>query len=109
MSKIISTTKRAYLAGFLDGDGSIYTRLKSNPKYRYGFQISSYVASSQSNKEKEDFSKICSMMNCGYMRERNDDILEYIINRKNEIIQFLKSIKIYLILKKEQAELILGY
>ena len=107
MSKIISTTKRAYLAGFLDGDGSIYVRLKPNSTYKYGFQISPYIILFQSTKEIENFKKVCALINCGYMRERNDGILEYTINRRDEIIKFLKLIKPYLILKKEQAGLMI--
>ncbi len=108
MSKIISTTKRAYLAGFLDGDGSIYVRLKPNNSYKFGFQVSPYIILFQSIKEKEKFSKICSIINCGYIRERNDGILEYTINRKEEIIKFVKLVKPYLILKEKQAKLIIS-
>lgn len=108
MSKIISTTKRAYLAGFLDGDGSIYVRLKPNNSYKFGFQVSPYIILFQSSKEKENFNKICSIINCGYTRERNDGILEYTINRKEEIIKFIKLVRPYLILKEKQAKLIIN-
>ena len=107
MSKIISVTKRAYLAGFLDGDGSIYVRLKPNSTYKYGFQISPYIILFQSIKEIEKFKRICALINCGYMRERNDGILEYTINRREEIIKLLKLIKPYLILKQKQADLMI--
>ncbi len=105
MSKAITTIKRAYLAGFLDGDGSIYVRLKPNTTYKFGFQVSPYIILFQSKKEKENFNKICSIINCGYMRERKDGILEYTINRKNEIVNFLNLVSPYLILKKKQAKL----
>ncbi len=39
----ISTNKFAYLAGFLDRDGSIYVRMKPNKGYKFGFQISPYI------------------------------------------------------------------
>lgn len=39
MLKTLSVIKKAYIAGFLDGDGSIYARAKPNTSYRYGFQI----------------------------------------------------------------------
>ncbi len=68
MSKTISTTERAYLAGFLDGDGSIYVRLKSNSTYKYGFQVSPYIILFQSIKEIKNFKKACALINCGYMR-----------------------------------------
>jgi len=40
------------------------------------------------------------------MRERKDEILEYTIAKKEDIINLLDKIKPYLILKKKQAELI---
>ncbi len=43
MSKKISSTQKAYLAGFLDGDGSIYVRIKPNNTYKYGFQVAPYI------------------------------------------------------------------
>ena len=107
MSKIISVIKRAYIAGFLDGDGSIYVRLKPNSTYKYGFQISPAIILFQSIKEIEKFKKVCALINCGYMRERNDGILEYTINRRDEIIKLLKLIRPYLILKKDQADLMI--
>ena len=107
MSKQISLTKRAYLAGFLDGDGSIYVRLKPNVTYRYGYQVAPYIILFQSIKDKTNFLRVCSMLDCGYLRERNDGILEYTINRKDSIISFLKLVKPYVILKREQVKLML--
>ena len=45
----------AYLAGFLDGDGSIYVRAKKNDSYKYGFQIAPYIIFFQSKKEESNF------------------------------------------------------
>ena len=105
MSKKISSIKKAYLAGFLDGDGSIYVRLKPNPTYRYGFQVAPYIVFFQSQKSEENFKKICSLVELGYLRKRNDGILEYIIGRQEAIIEFLKMIKPYVILKEKQVAL----
>ena len=107
MTKIFSSTISAYLAGFLDGDGSIYVRIKPNPTYKYGFQIAPYIVLFQSNQDRKNFGKICSVIGLGILRERNDGILEYSINRVNNLKLFLESIKPFLILKKDQAELML--
>ncbi len=95
------------MAGFIDGDGSIYVRIKPNPTYRYGFQIAPYIVLFQSNQDRKNFEKICSIIGLGILRERKDGILEYSINRADDLKLFLKSIKPFLILKKEQAELML--
>ena len=102
---MINQTQKAYLAGFLDGDGSIYVRLKPNLTYKYGFQIAPYIVLFQSQKEKENFQKICSLIGLGYLRVRKDGILEYIIGRTNELKEFLKLVKPFVILKKKQVVL----
>lgn len=105
MSQKISSTQKAYLAGFLDGDGSIYVQLKPNSSYRYKFQVAPYIVLYQSLKDKSNFLRICSLIGLGYMRERSDGILEYIIGKTDNIKRFLALVFPYLILKKEQASL----
>ena len=105
MLKSLSTTKKAYIAGFLDGDGSIYVRAKPNTSYRYGFQIAPYVVLFQSQKDQENFTKLCEIIGYGCMRIRKDGILEYTINKIDDIKDFLESIYPFVILKKKQVEL----
>ena len=102
---MLSQNQKAYLAGFLDGDGSIYVRLKPNSTYRYGFQVSPYIVLFQSQKKKENFQKICSLIGLGYLRVRKDGILEYIIGKTEGLREFLKIIKPFVILKKRQVAL----
>ena len=106
MSKTITSVQKAYLAGFLDGDGSIYVRAKANSSYKYGFQIAPSVILFQSAKDKENFLKVCNLIGLGYVRERNDGILEYTMNRKEAILKFLQLIRPYVIMKAEQVKLI---
>ena len=107
MPKNFSPAQKAYLAGFLDGDGSIYARLKPNPTYRYGFQIAPYIVFFQSSKNKDNFQKVCNLIGIGHLRERKDGILEYIISKQDFIKLFLKTVKPYSILKKKQIELMI--
>lgn len=102
----LTQTQLAHVAGFIDADGSIYVRLKPNDSYRYGFQIAPYIILFQSAKDETNFNKICKMLNCGYLRRRKDGILEYTIARREEILNLIKLIKPYLILKAKQADLI---
>ncbi len=102
----LTQSQLAYLAGFIDGDGSIYVRLKPNSSYRYGFQIAPYIILFQSAKDEANFNKICKLLNCGYLRRRKDGILEYTIGRQEEILTLIAKIKPHLILKRRQADLI---
>jgi|SRR3989344_3449970 len=107
MLKSFSNIKKAYIAGFLDADGSIYVRAKPNPTYRYGFQVAPFIVFFQSAKDRESFAKVCSLIGYGRMRERNDGILEYVINKVADIRELLKCIQPYLVLKQRQAILML--
>ena len=96
----------AYLAGFLDGDGSIYVRAKPNTSYKYGYQVAPYVAFFQSATSK-NFPDMVAKIGYGKMRLRKDGIYEFTINKQEEIKDFVTKVSPYLILKKEQAKLIL--
>ena len=104
---MLSTTQKAYLAGFLDGDGSIYAQLKPNSTYRFGFQVAVYAVLFQSLQDRTNFEKICSLIGLGYLRERKDGILEYIIGKYDALREFLKIVQPYVILKREQVALML--
>ena len=106
---IYSSAQKAYLAGFLDGDGSIYVRLKPNSDYRYGFQVAPCIAFFQSSKDRENFKKICDMVGLGALRERNDGMLEYVIQKQIFIRQFLLEIIPFLILKKGTSSADVGH
>jgi hypothetical protein len=58
-------------------------------------------------KELKKFEQICSLIDLGYIRERNDGMVEYTIAREDAIRAFLVMVQPYLILKKEQAMLML--
>ncbi len=81
-------------------------RLKPNKTYKYGFQVAPYIVLFQSSKAEAQFQKICKLLSCGYLRRRKDGILKYTIGRRNEILVLIKNIKLYLILKKKQANLL---
>ena len=101
-----SKTFLAYIAGFLDGDGSIYVRAKPNPAYRYGYQVAPYVAFFQS-KTSSHFPEVMSQIGYGKLRVRKDGMYEYTIAKHEELKDFLLKISPYLQLKKKQSLLML--
>ena len=103
----VSKEEKAYIAGFLDGDGSIHVRLKPNSTYRFKFQIAPAVVFYQSKKEKKYLRSLNSLIGMGYIRERNDGIIEYIIGDMKSIKILIKNLLPYIKLKHKQAELIL--
>lgn len=101
-----SSQFKAYVAGFLDGDGSIYVRAKPNESYRFGYQIAPYVAFFQSSSSKL-FPELCKKIGYGTLRLRKDGIYEFTISRQQAIKDFLKEVSPYLELKQRQAALLL--
>lgn len=101
-----STSFKAYLAGLLDGDGSIYVRAKPNSSYRYGYQIAPYVSFFQSGTCAE-FPELCESIGYGQIRLRKDGIYEFSITKQNEIKNFLQEVSPHLKLKQQQAKLII--
>ena len=105
--KYLSRIKRAYIAGFLDGDGSIYIRLKPNSDYRFGYQVSPNIVFYQSLKNLSFLAKIKRIIEEGYIRKRNDGVAEYVLGDKASMVSLIEQILPYLILKKKQAKLFL--
>ena len=101
-----SSQFKAYLAGFLDGDGSIYVRAKPNNSYKFGYQIAPYVAFFQSASCKS-FPDLCKKIGYGKLRLRKDGIYEFTISKQDEIRDFLINVSPYLELKQEQSKLML--
>lgn len=101
----LSVAQRAYIAGFLDGDGSIYVRLKPNRTYHYLYQVAPNIVFFQSKKERCGLEYIQRITGVGYLRDRNDGVVEYTIGDVSSIVSLLNAVRPYLYLKKRQASL----
>ena len=103
----LSKEQKAYISGFLDGDGSIHVRLKPNSSYRFRFQISPSVVFYQSKKEESYMLWLRDLVGRGYIRKRKDGIIEYILGDIESIQYLLNNLKPHLRLKRRQADLML--
>jgi intein-encoded DNA endonuclease-like protein len=103
----LKKSEAAYIAGFLDADGSIYVQLKPNKTYRFGFQVAPQIVFFQSQKELTHLGTMREMIGGGHLRIRKDGVVEYIIGDIETMRALLKAVKPYLILKKPQADLMI--
>src|SRR3989338_1389962 len=101
----LSLTQKAYIAGFLDADGSIYVRAKPNSTYRFGYQIAPYIVFYQSSKSYM-FKNMYSIIPFGKVRIRKDGVTEFIISKYKDLIEFIKIVEPFLILKQKQIALL---
>jgi hypothetical protein len=106
MKKLDSELK-AYLAGFLDGDGCINAQLIRRTDYRLGFQIRISITFFQSTKRYWFFLQLKKILQTGSLRKRNDGISEYSIVGSASVKDLCQELLPFLRLKKNQAILVL--
>ncbi len=99
--------KLAYLAGFIDGDGCINGQIIKSKDYKRKFKLQVSIVFFQKISRRwfiEDLHKTIKM---GYVRERNDGMLELTIKASDDIKNLLILIRPFLIIKKPQADLVI--
>lgn len=94
---------KAYIAGFLDGDGCIMAQLVKRSGYRYGYQIRLSIVFYQKARNRHFLEWLKTKLKYGYVRNRNDGMSEYTIVGKKEVADILRLLKIHLHLKKQLA------
>lgn len=104
--KKINDIQKSYIAGFLDGDGSVYVKLKKNDTYRYGYQIAPYIVFYQKTMHIDFLEKIKNILGIGYTRSRKDGVSEFIIGDEKSLIEFAKEILPFSKLKSKQLRLL---
>ena len=101
----MDSTVLAYIAGFLDGDGSIFFQIIPN-KDQTKFQIRTSIAFYQ----KKEYAEILEWLKeifggVGYIRHRKTGMSDYTIVESKEVQKILKLLQPYSRLKKKQIEL----
>ena len=97
-----SKIEAAYIAGFLDGDGSLMMQIKKrsdNGKFRFMLTICMY----QDTRHEKTLLWIRKKFGIGYISRRNDNITELRINGYEQIERILKMLKPHIKFKKIQA------
>lgn len=104
---IITELEWAYIAGFLDGDGSIIAQIVKGEDYIYKHRIRVSVVFYQ-HKDKHWFMLwLKGKLKSGTIRIRPDGISEYTITGSNAVHSLLLNIQPYVQLKKTQLKIVL--
>ena len=101
----ISPTIKSYIAGFLDGDGCILFQLIRRADCIYGYQIRASIVFFQKTKNRKHLELLKTYLRCGTIRNRNDGMSELAIVGISAVIEILKLLKPYILLKKQQVKL----
>lgn len=103
----MNNTDLAYIAGFLDGDGSIMLQLHRQDRGKEIFRVKTVICFYQDVRYHEFIKRIQQQFKCGYVYIRNDHISELRIEGFQRVFEVLEKLYPYLRLKKKQAELLL--
>lgn len=95
---------RAYIAGFLDGDGSIHFQLIPRPENVYGYEIRVSVCFYQHTAQRRILEWLKERIGLGYIRDRGDGVSDYVIVGYAEVRQVLELVAPYVVLKKPHVE-----
>ena len=101
----MNSTILAYIAGFLDGDGSIFFQIVPRKDYKFGFQIRSSIAFYQKTKFDNILMWLKRIFKSGYIRHREKEMSDYTIVESNEVEKILLTLQPYVKIKKKQLEL----
>lgn len=102
---LLSETFLAWLAGFLDGDGSIYVRIIRNKTFQLKFQILVSVSFTQSNAVHHVLILIYKALGKQGAIRKRETVGDIIFSNSEFNIKLLTKLIPYLYIKKPQAKL----
>jgi hypothetical protein len=98
-----SNTNLAYIAGFLDGDGSLMLQIKKRKDGNKGLRFMATICLYQDARHAEPLCWMRDVFNIGYVSNRNDGIMELRINGFKQVQVILDLLIPYIRFKKLQA------
>jgi hypothetical protein len=104
--KTLTKEQAAYLAGFIDADGSLIGQIVPQKDYVLKYQVRITMSLIQKTQRKEFLMKWQKLIG-GKIRDRNDGISELNLVGRDNIVPILKQVLPYLMIKTMQAKLIL--
>src|SRR3990167_4802755 len=96
-------TTTAYIAGFLDGDGSIMFQLVPRKGYIFGYQIRASVCFYQSTLHKKGLLWLKEQLGAGYIRDRAGNVSDLTIVGCDEVARVLSLVENYVVFKKQHV------
>ncbi len=102
----IKAVELAYIAGFLDGDGSLMLQVKKRGDSAKGVRFMATICLYQDSRHDAPLSWIRRRLGCGYVSKRNDGMTELRINGFSQVRATLSALLPHLHFKKKQARLL---
>ena len=93
----------AYIAGFLDGDGSLMLQIKKRKDGKSKRRFMCTICFYQDSRHEKSLHWIQGILGIGYISKRNDGMTELRINGYTQVRDILKALLPYIRFKKLQA------
>jgi len=93
----------AYIAGFLDGDGSLMLQVKKRKDGKLKRRFMATICFYQDSRHERTLSWIHKVLEIGYISRRNDGITELRINGVKQIKDILEKLMPFIKFKRKQA------
>lgn len=103
----IQNSDLAYIAGFLDGDGSVMVQVKKAKDRARGWRLMFTICFYQDTRHEKPLFWIRNKLTIGYISHRNDGMTELRINGYEKTEKILEQLYPYLKFKKKQVRYIL--
>ncbi len=94
----------SYIAGFLDGDGSLMLQIKKRHDGARKFRFMTTICFYQDTRHEETLFWIRDVLRIGYISRRNDHMTELRINGYSQVAQILEKLIPFVKFKKVQAD-----
>ena len=107
LSKVNQLNLLAYIAGFLDGDGSIMLQMHRRQSGKEVYRVKTVICFYQDSRHLKEIEWIKQVLGCGYIYTRNDKICELRIEGFQKVFEVLIKLKPFLRFKRKQVKLIL--
>lgn len=102
----LSNINLAYIAGFLDGDGSLMLQIKKRSDRSVGYRFMATICFYQDTRHEQPLRWIKKIFGIGYLSQRNDGMTELRINGFNQINNILKKLLPFIKFKHRQANIL---
>ena len=94
----------SYIAGFLDGDGSLMLQIKKRKDGKLKWRFMATICFYQDSRHEKPLYWIKNILKAGYISKRNDGMTELRINGFKQINEIMKFLLPFLKFKERQAK-----
>jgi hypothetical protein len=103
-SKMKKETDWAYIAGFLDGDGSLMLQIKKRSDSKRAIRFMATICFYQDTRHEKTLYWIQKVFGIGYISKRKDGMTELRINGYKQVGEILNNLAPHIRFKKLQAQ-----